>query len=102
MKNILMFSLMFALFSAPVSMANSSTPTLDSAYSSKLVNVNTADKKTIASLQGIGERKAARIIAYRQQHGAFHSVSELTHVQGINKKSIAKLLKENPGRIMVK
>lgn len=61
-----------------------------------LVNINTA---TAAELQdklvGIGEKKAQAIITYREKHGAFTSVEQLTDVSGIGKA----LLKQNINRI---
>jgi competence protein ComEA len=53
------------------------------------VNVNTADATTIAaSLSGIGPTKAQAIVDYRQKHGPFRSVDELTQVKGISQKLI--------------
>jgi len=53
------------------------------------VNVNTADATTIAaSLSGIGPAKAQAIVDYRQKHGPFRSVDELTQVKGISQKLI--------------
>ena len=55
------------------------------------VNINTADAATInGSLVNIGPSKAAAIVAYRKQHGAFHSADELASVKGIGLKTIAK------------
>ena len=34
-------------------------------------------------LDGVGEKLAARIVAYREAHGAFESVEELTNVEGL-------------------
>ena len=55
-----------------------------SAIHAETVNINTADAATIASnLDGIGETKAAAIVAYRNEHGLFKSVDELQNVKGI-------------------
>lgn len=63
-----------------------------------LVNINTA---SVAELQdklvGIGEKKAQAIISYREKHGAFTSVEQLTDVSGIGKA----LLKQNINRIVL-
>ncbi|MDD3517065.1 MAG: ComEA family DNA-binding protein [Chromatiales bacterium] len=57
------------------------------------VNINTADAATIASaINGIGETKAQAIVDYRQQHGPFASVYDLTKVKGIGKKTVEKNL----------
>jgi competence protein ComEA len=48
------------------------------------VNINEADAATIAAvLNGIGASKAEAIVAYREKHGAFSSVEELSEVKGI-------------------
>ncbi len=47
------------------------------------ININTADKQTLMELNGIGEKLAQAIIDYRQEHGAFGSLDELTKVKGI-------------------
>ena len=55
------------------------------------VNINTADADTLhKSLVNIGASKAAAIVAWRKQHGAFHSADELTHVKGIGLKTVEK------------
>ena len=58
------------------------------------VNINTADKKTLASLPGIGEVKAEAIIKYREAHGKFQSAKDLVKVKGIGEKTVKKLSKE--------
>lgn len=53
------------------------------AFASTPVNVNTADAATLAhSLDGIGPAKAAAIVAYREEHGPFKSIDDLSHVKG--------------------
>jgi competence protein ComEA len=56
-----------------------------------LVNLNTAAAAELATLPGIGERTAARIIEYRQKNGPFKKIEELMNVQGIGEKSFLKL-----------
>jgi len=58
-----------------------------------VVDINTADAPTIARiLNGIGEKKAAAIVQYREEHGPFKSVAELENVYGIGSKTIEKNL----------
>ena len=52
----------------------------------KLINVNTATASQLCSLKGIGEKKAAAIIQYRDEHGDFTSVDQLMNVPGIGEK----------------
>jgi len=55
------------------------------------VNINTADAQTIAeSLNGIGEKKALAIIAYREKNGDFKTIESLTEVAGIGDKTVEK------------
>ncbi|RUL74032.1 ComEA family DNA-binding protein [Dyella choica] len=54
------------------------------AFAATPVNINTADAETIAqSLDGIGSAKAKAIVAYRDEHGPFKSVDELSQVKGV-------------------
>ncbi|MCI0401242.1 MAG: helix-hairpin-helix domain-containing protein [Gammaproteobacteria bacterium] len=57
--------------------------------SDELVNINTADAKTLASaMKGVGPVKAEAIVAYREQHGPFMSVEDLTLVDGIGEQTV--------------
>jgi competence protein ComEA len=47
------------------------------------VNLNTATLEQLQTLPGVGPVLAQRIIAYRDEHGGFTSVSELRQVSGI-------------------
>ena len=53
------------------------------------VDINTASAKELATLKGVGMKKAARIIKYRKKH-CFKSVKELKKVKGIKKKTLRK------------
>ena len=55
------------------------------------VDINTASVDELQQLKGIGPKKAADIVAYREAHGAFKSVAELEQVKGIGKATIEKL-----------
>ncbi|HEY2345832.1 MAG TPA: helix-hairpin-helix domain-containing protein [Xanthomonadaceae bacterium] len=55
------------------------------------VNINAADAGALnKSLINIGPSKAAAIVAWRKQHGAFHSADELAQVKGIGLKTVEK------------
>ena len=55
------------------------------------VNINSADAGTLAAeLTGVGEKKAQRIIEYREKYGAFSSADDLAKVKGISSKTIEK------------
>jgi len=55
------------------------------------VNLNSATLEDLASLPGIGEKTAAKILEYREKNGPFKKVEELMNVQGIGEKSFLKL-----------
>jgi competence protein ComEA len=55
------------------------------------LNLNTATPEQLDQLDGVGPATARKIVAYRQQHGGFRSVSELDQVPGIGPKRMAAL-----------
>lgn len=58
------------------------------------VNLNTATLEQLKGLTGVGEKKAQKILEYRQQHGQFKSVEELKNVNGFGEKSLATLAEQ--------
>ncbi|MGC9489836.1 MAG: helix-hairpin-helix domain-containing protein [Thermovirgaceae bacterium] len=48
-----------------------------------LIDINTADAKTLERLPGIGPKTAEAIIRYREQEGPFRCVDDLLSVKGI-------------------
>jgi competence protein ComEA len=61
------------------------------ATSASLVDLNRATAAQLAELPGIGEAKAAAIVAYRVESGAFRSVDDLEQVRGIGPALVGKL-----------
>lgn len=57
------------------------------------VNLNTAGTAELMTLPGIGEAKAASIVAYRESHGAFGTAEEIMNVEGI-KEGVYNRIKE--------
>lgn len=55
------------------------------------VNLNAADEAALTALPGIGEELAARIVEYREEHGPFETVEDLTEVSGIGQGKLAAL-----------
>lgn len=58
---------------------------------SMLVDINTADVAALTTLPGIGESKAAAIIAYRQENGGFKRTEDITNVSGIGDSTYERL-----------
>lgn len=56
-------------------------------------NLNAADRQELMQLPGIGEVLSQRIIEYREEHGGFSTVDELTEVKGIREKTLEKVRK---------
>ncbi|MGE3843134.1 MAG: ComEA family DNA-binding protein [Vicinamibacterales bacterium] len=56
-----------------------------------VVNLNAASVAQLATLPGIGERTAQRIIEYRQKNGPFKRSEDLMQVKGIGEKGFLKL-----------
>jgi len=54
-----------------------------SAATTDMVDINSASKETLMTLPGIGQSKADKIIAYREQNGGFSSIEDLMLVGGI-------------------
>lgn len=55
------------------------------------VNINTASAQELKSLPGIGDAKAAAIVAYREEHGAFSAAADIKKVSGIGESMFARL-----------
>jgi len=55
------------------------------------VNLNSAGVDELDELPGIGPAKAESIVAYRTEHGPFHSLDELANVSGIGKSIIERI-----------
>lgn len=75
------------------------------ALAAEVVNINTADAKTLdAVLVNVGPAKAQAIVDYRRENGAFKSVEQLAMVKGIGLKTVEKnreRLSVGSGRAMV-
>ena len=50
------------------------------------VNINEADADTLATLKGIGKKRALKIIEYREQNGPFQKPEDIMKVKGIGRK----------------
>lgn len=55
------------------------------------VNINTAPAEELRTLDGIGEKSAAAIVAYRRQNPPFQTAEDLLAVKGIGPKTLDKI-----------
>lgn len=56
-----------------------------------LVNINTAAENELSAIPGIGAGKAAAIVKYRQENGAFTSIEDIMKVSGIKEGTFEKI-----------
>jgi competence protein ComEA len=55
------------------------------------ININTASANELLKLSQIGEKKAEAIVAYRDEHGSFTAIGDITKVKGIGDKIFEKI-----------
>lgn len=55
------------------------------------IDLNRADAAALCTLPGIGESRAADILAWREEHGGFASVEDLLQIPGIGEKTLEAL-----------
>ena len=95
-KHILASAVLSAAFIVPaITFASSSAATATTKttanQSVEKVNINTANLTTFETIKGLGEKKSQAIINYRNENGSFKTVNDLTKVQGISDKLLAKI-----------
>jgi competence protein ComEA len=61
------------------------------ASASAPIDLNSASAAELESLPGIGPSRALAILAFREAHGGFHSVSQLLRIKGIGRATLRKL-----------
>lgn len=55
------------------------------------ININTATSDELKELNGIGDSKAASIIQYREENGAFAKPEDIINVSGISQTLYEKI-----------
>ena len=71
--------------------SNNFSPNNGKAVSRGKININRADISTLATLNGIGEVRAADIVNYREEKGPFSSVDELLIINGIGEAILGNI-----------
>ena len=64
------------------------------AFAADKIDLNTATSEELQMLSGVGPATADAIIEYRDAHGEFKTVDELTNVKGIGDKKLQQLSEE--------
>lgn len=90
------FIAILVLLASPVFATEDNTAT-ESFAAQLAVNINSADVETLTQLKGVGEKKAADIVAWREVNGTFTSVEQLLEVRGIG----PAILESNRDRIQL-
>lgn len=76
---------------APPASAASGGSSEDPAATTGPVHLNTATAEQLDELPGVGPVTAAKIVEYREQHGAFSSVDDLDAIPGIGPARLEQL-----------
>lgn len=81
------------LIYVPIKGETPQTPsaTTSGAESTAKINLNTATVTDLQQLDGIGLKKAEKIINYRENQGPFQSAADLSKVNGFGEKTVARL-----------
>lgn len=74
-----------------VTSTTASTAMSQDEKNTSLVNLNTATEADLQTISGIGAKRAADIIAYREANGGFKSVDDLNNVSGIGDKTMESI-----------
>jgi competence ComEA-like helix-hairpin-helix protein len=94
-KRVILFFSCAALFGLAVTFALKRIPLVQKcplfAQESGRLELNRADKDSLLSVPGIGEKLAERILEYRRLRGGFRGIEELREIKGITAKRLEKL-----------
>lgn len=76
-----------ALLLLALALAHSATP----AAAVQRIDLNTASHELLLTLPGVGEKRAAAIVALRERRGGLRSVDDLRLLPGFGERRIAQL-----------
>lgn len=90
-KQLIMFVLLAVVSVAgmvPASLFAAEKPAASSVL--ETIHLNQATAEELQALPGVGPALSERIVVYRNEHGPFKSVDQLTEVKGIGQAKLAK------------
>jgi len=67
--------------------------TFSVAVAAEKININKASIEELATLKKIGPKIAERIVQYREEHGDFKKIDDITNVKGVGEKTF-EMIKE--------
>ena len=81
----------FAVIKTSEAYAPEETQRYETDETEEKVNINTASKRLLMTLDGIGEKMSERIIEYRNENGDFETIQDIMKVSGIGYDTFLKL-----------
>jgi comEA protein len=87
----LLGAMLSCLVFGAVALAEPSTESASSVSAAALIDLNHASVAELTSLPGIGQKRAEAILAFRESHGGFQSVTQLLRIKGIGRAMLRKL-----------
>lgn len=87
-----LFAIVLSLFVTSIpAQALPVKPPVSQQKSTEKINLNKADAKALAkAMKGIGAKRAQAIVSYRDAHGAFKSIDDLSVVKGVGKSFVKR------------
>lgn len=82
---------------APISPEEIGTVEKTTVYAEEMMgklNINTATAEELVRLSGIGEKRAADIVTYRERNGDFSCIEDIMKISGIGEKTFEKIKEE--------
>ena len=85
---VILFLILTAIFGIGINFLNKRYPKARRIYYFNIdlerVNLNRADKETLITIPGIGEKLAQRIVEYREKNQEFTEIEEIRKIRGMN------------------
>lgn len=88
---ILITSLLLASTSQQTFAADKSVALPTKVQSISKISINKATDKELASINGIGAKKAQSIVEYRKANGKFSTLDDLIKVKGVGEATLKKI-----------